>query len=348
MSSDRVETVSVDVHRVGYAPVGGQLEHTIEREAEVQNSNIPDMFRYYVEALVMKGDTTEVTHGTYDSSSSMKERLDQCLSSIGDNGDDRFQSILVDLATKLNDLMGGSANAGTLIISQVTLTSDNISTDSVDAIVLLKLDTEEDFRLVLSDEGIDEVSENNAFPPYDRLQKGAIYPGNDIPPLTRSGDVKIFQNSYSVYFQEFLECDTILPSGLEQAREALHKSESLMRNSQEEDLITSGFSAIYSNVEEDGTLTIDSIASALSDASDGEIDEEDVKESFKSEENLRNIQIDAENVPDKIKYTVHQDGKEVTVKFPASLSSHVEVDQDSEPNKIVIQGDRIEPDYVDF
>jgi phage FluMu protein gp41 len=219
-SDDRRRAVDVDIECVSYSPVGDMLDSTIEVQTEfLESREIEDLFRYYVEEVCVQGDTSKVTFGNFTSSSEIKSVLDELRQVAPEESE--FRPRVVELAQRLNRVMTSNANDGVLFVARATLSGGNIAGGPVEVIAVLKLDTEEDQRLVLSDDGIDAVNESDAFPPRERLQKGAVYPKSGIPPQDMPGEMKIFQNSYSKYFEQYFEIESSIPSSTKQGRKSL-------------------------------------------------------------------------------------------------------------------------------
>ncbi len=347
MSSERARTVDIDVHRLAYGPVGGETAGTIKEETSIEDSEeVLNHFRYYIEDIVMKGDITKVTHGSYGSESEFKNKLEKARNTTDD---EEFRTTLVGWAEDLNGKITGSASEGSLLAAQATLSGGNIPNAPLETLILLKLDTEDAVRLFQSEDGMDVIPQNRAYPSPSQIQKAAIYPGEEIPPHSKEGDIKIYQSSDSDYFVEFLQCSTLQQSSLEQARTALTKAEGLVKESVDREFDQSDFTEIISEAETGGELTPQSIGTALEKNSDGNIDQQEVVEKFKEDSRLQQLEIDADDLPKKTKLTVQRNGREITIKYPSSVSSSVEkIDgEDGEDDKIVIRGNITNEEYLE-
>ncbi|WP_433628385.1 hypothetical protein [Halomicrococcus sp. NG-SE-24] len=347
MSSDRAKTVDTEVHQLAYAPVGNETEGTIKEKTSLENSeHVLKQFRYYIEDIVMKGDITKVTHASYSERSSFKGKLKEARDT---DDEEEFRSTLAEWAEDLNERITANASEGSLLAAQATLSGGNIVDTPLEALILLKLDTEDSIRLFQSEDGIDVLPENRAYPSPNQIQKAAIYPGDGIPPHAKTGDIKIYQSNDSDYFEEFLQYDTLQQSSLEQARTALGKAEAITEESLDREFNQNDFTEIISQAEDGGELTSKSIGSALEENSDGEVDSEDVVDAFEEDDRLQDLEIDADDLPKKTKLTIRRHGGKITVKFPSSVSSNVEkiYGEDGEDDKIVIKGDFIQEEHLE-
>lgn len=347
MNSERARTVDIDVHRLAHGPVGDETEGIIEGETSLEDSEqVLEHFRYYIEDIVMKGDIVKVTHGSYEPDSSFKSKLEKARN-ITDG--EEFRTTLAEWAEDLNGRITGRASEGSLLAAQATLTGGNIVDAPLQTLILLKLDTEDAVRLFQSDDGMGVLPQNSAYPSPNQIQKAAVYPGEGIPPYSKSGDIKIYQSSDSDYFEEFLQCSTLQQSSLEQARTALTKSKALVRDIRDRKFNQNDFTEIISEAEDGGELTPESIGSALEKNSDGDLTQQDVVDSFREDGRLQHLEIDADDLPKKTKLTIRKNGRDITVKFPSSVSSSIKkIDtEDGENDKVVIRGDIIREEYLE-
>ena len=342
MSTGQGSTVDVDIEMVGYAPVGSRSHSSIRRDAQIeQGSSIPQSFEGYIEEIAIKSDIIDVKHGDFTNQSTVGNHLSTLLNSSNSQS---FQNETIALAVRLNGKMNGTAKDGTMFVAKAELDGPNSPHGPVDVISLIKMDDEGDYRIVQRSNGLDEVVEDDAFPPRERLQKGAIYPGNRAPPSSRQGDVKVYQRSFASYFENFFGFDTILPSSLKQSQEALDACDDIMRNTVGRSLEGDDVSEIINQANsQSGTVDQGIIESALNTVTNGSVSSSDVNAEFSSR-NLSNLQINADQFPKYGKATVNTPNGEVTVKYPFSADRNIDIDMSS--NEIEIQGNHIDSDYV--
>jgi hypothetical protein len=344
--SQRARAANVNINNVSYAPVGDRRDSEIEAEAEyVDQDSVPDLFRYYIEEIVIKGDVASVTHGIFDSNSTIEQLLQDCLDN--DTSQQRLLDITRELAKRLNDQMPAAANQGVLFIARSTVSGGNIGGDSREVISLLKLDTEEDQRLILSDEGIGAVDESNAFPPHEQLQKGAVYPTTGIPPAELTGDIKIFQSSDSNYFEQFFQCSSTVPSSIEQGRTVLDIVDDAVNQELNRGISSEDISNILEKSERNGGIVNnETLGAALSDITGEQYTENEV-DTLVSQEGLSEINIRQDKVPQVFRRTIYTNAGEVTVKHHSATDGNVEVSEDNDGVVVRILGNNHTREYVE-
>lgn len=349
--SQRNYTVNVDVNRVGYSPVGGDSNILVETEPEdetqvLDSNSVPDLFRPYVEEVVVKGDTTDVTFGEYDedSESVVGERINRLYSES--LSEDEFERETNSLAEALDIQMPATANEGVLFVVESEVDGGNIGDGPREVIVLLKLDTEEDQRIVLSEGGISSVDEEEAFPPRDQLQKGAVYPKEGIPPQDVTADIKIYQGTHSEYFEQFFDLSSQLPASVEQGRVVLGYITDVVREHTDRSVSGSDVSTLVEKAEEnEGVVDQEVVADTVSEIAGAEISSESVLNGLSGSEFSR-ISLSAENLPQMMKHTVQSDSGEITVKYHSSVDDD-DVSIDEDDNVIKIDGESIKTDWVE-
>jgi hypothetical protein len=296
----------------------------------------------------VQGDTTDVTFGSFSPSSPVKKRLEKVLDASGEDADDIEDSVRF-LGETLDEQMPASANDGVLFVVNADIDSGRIADGPRNVVVLLKLDTEEDQRIVLDQDSgdINEIDEDTAFPPREQLQKGAVYPKDGVPPTEVSSEIKIYQSSPSDYFEQFLNLSSVLPSSLEQGRDVLNYVTDVVSEELDRNVRSGDVSSLVSKAEEnDGTIDAEVVADTLSELTGSKFEPGDVTDDLENGGYGR-LSLGADNLPQMIKHTVTGGSSEITVKYHSSDTEHVEVERDEDGVEIYIEGAAENPDWVD-
>lgn len=342
--SQRVRSVDVEVNRVAYSPVG----ESVSTDTLIADSSaVPDVFAYYVEEVVIQGDTTDVTFGRFDGGSRIGHRLENIKENTESESELRQGAKF--LAEQLDAQMPASANEGYLFVVDADVSGGNISDSPANVLVLLKLDTEEDQRLVLDkNNDISEVDEQKAFPPQEQLQKGAVYPKEGIPPVNIPADIKIYQNSPSSYFEQFFDLSSRLPSSVEQGRTVLNYLTDTVRSELDREVSSQDVSTLTEKAEEnDGIVDQDVVAESISEITGSEVDSEDVVSDL-PDVDYPSISFEAGKLPQTFKHTVYgSSGGTITVKHHSSTDSDVDIQRNEDGVTVRVEGTEIDSDWVE-
>lgn len=297
----------------------------------------------------MKGDTTDVTFGEFGTSSSIERRLEAALDATGDDPDDSIKEPTRFLGKALDEQMPASANDGVLFVVNAEADSGQIGDSPRNVVIVLKLDTEEDRRIVLDQDSgeIRGIDEDAAFPPVDQLQKGAVFPKEGIPPTEVSGDIKIYQSSPSEYFKEFFDLSTRRPSSIDQGRNVLEYMTDEIREKTTRDIRSDDISTLVSNAEDnDGTIDDEVLAETLSELTESEYDAADIENDM-NDKGYSSLSLGADNLPQMIKHTVIGGSDEITVKYHSSDKDSVEIERSEEEVEIRVEGVSEDISWVD-
>jgi hypothetical protein len=333
--------VDIDIGRVARAPVGGENDTSIKNSTRMVDPIRP-VLEDYVEEVINKKDITNVEHGNLREDSEQRDRIERLHTT---DNEEEYLDLVYITAKNLNDRMPDGAGIGSLFVYQVDLSGTRLPEQGVRAVSIVKMDTEVDRRAYEDeDDNIREIDEANAFPQSSRLQKGAIYPAQDIPPHSRVGDVKIYQRSPSDYFRLFFECDVRIPSSLDESRQVLKTSGSMLDDELGRQLTSEDVSEIIEHRDpETGYVDKESLVSAFQSISDGEIGEDELEQYFGSGE-LERVNAEADKFPKYTKVVVETSNGKIKIKYPIAASSSVQPSESG--NTFQIQGNNTEYKYV--
>lgn len=335
--------MDVNIHAMAYSPVAYELDNADQwQESLGAEANSLEIYKDYIEEIVVKADIADISVGTFDGSGSPVEHcFTSLLESDYSSEQAEFDSAALELANKLNEVMHHSSNDGVLFCSQATVDGPNISSSDPEKIVsILKLNLEEESRMQLQDNReITELDWEDVFSEPEELQKGAMAPVVETAGFRLPGDVKIYQkDAVSEYFHEFLECE-IRDGSLEQAKDVFRsiselKEERTGRKADADDLSTF---RDYTTMTESGVVQMSDIKSAAD-----EIVGEDVSEGELSER-IGGVAMDGDKVPGVMKYTIDD---VIEVKFPESEREHIEVEEGDNFISLNIRGSEYSVDAL--
>jgi hypothetical protein len=154
------------------------------------------------------------------------------------------------------------------------------------------------------DGDLERFEEDEVYSAVSDIQKAAVYPLFQTETYNRTGDVKLYGQSDSEYFEVSLGCETVDAS--------LDQFNNLS-------------SAIPRLKQRDGNGRVQR------DDIDDELDEDGIRE------------IDTENAttPAKFEYSVETGGDSVDIKLPLELDDHVEVVEADDEVRVVVTGDDV-------
>lgn len=327
--------MDLTIHAMAYSPVAYDLENSDQwQESLGAEANSLEIYKEYIEEIVVKSDISNISVGAFDGSGTIVESSLSSLLEVDYSSEpNEFDRAALQLSNRLNEMMHHSSNDGVLFCSQVTVEGTNIrSTEPQDIISLLKLNLEEESRMQLQDDReITELDWEDVFSEPEELQKGAMTPIVETTGFRLPGDVKIYQkDAVSDYFHEFFDCD-IREGSLEQAKDVFRsiseiKEERTGRKADADDL---SIFRDYTTDTESGVVQMGDIKNAADQIVGEDVPEEELAE------RIGGVGMDGNKVPGVMKYTIDD---VIEVKFPESEREQVTIEVSQGSVSVSIRG----------
>lgn len=345
--------MDIDIQGIAYSQLAYPLDNSDQWQNLMagQEANDLDLFKQYIQEIVIKGDISDVTVGRFDGSDVDPHDWIETIRTADVQAEEQeFLEAAKNVSEKLNDMIHQAANEGVLFSVQAVIEDDgggNIVEDGPHRVAtILKLDLEEEERLQLkSDNSLEELDLDDIFPEPNELQKGLCYPIIKVQDFRLPGDVKFYQkDNVSGYFQEFLECSSD-PGSLDQAKKVFDAVSEIKRERTGE-LADGNDLTRFKDLQEstDGDVVgIDHITSVASDIVGSDVSSDDIAEKM-GVDDPQSIAIDSTELPNKVKYTVDD---EIDVTFPSSASEHVQRRTTDDGVEVTITGSDVDTNVLD-
>ncbi len=345
--------MEIDIQGIAYSQIAYPLDNSDQWQNLMagQEANDLNLFKQYIQEIVIKGDISDVTVGHFDDTDvDPYDWVEAVRNADIQSEEQEFLDASKNISKKLNHMIHQAANEGVLFSVQAVIedgAGGNIVEDGPHHVAtILKLNLEEEQRLQLkSDNSLEELDLDDIFPEPNELQKGLCYPLIKVQDFRLPGDVKFYQkDNVSGYFQEFLECSSD-PSSLEQAKKVFDAVSEIKRDRTGE-LADGDDLTRFKDLQEstDGDVVgIDHITSVASDIVGSEVSSEDIAEKMDVDD-PQSIAIDSTELPSKVKYTVDD---EIDVTFPSSASDHVRRRFTDDGVKVTITGSDVDTNVLD-
>lgn len=344
--------MDIDIKGIAYSPISYPLDNSGQWQNLMtgQEANDLNLFKQYIQEIVIKGDISDVTVGRFDDTGVDPHDWAETIRTVNLQSEEQeFLDAAKNVSEKLNDMIHQAANEGVLFSVQAVLEDEdggNIVEDGPNHVAtILKLDLEEEERLQLkSDNSLEELDLDDIFPEPNELQKGLCYPIIKVQDFRLPGDVKFYQkDNVSGYFQDFLECSSD-PGSLDQAKKVFDavgeiKWDRTGELADGEDLTR--FKHLQERTDGD-VVGINDITSVASDIVGSEVSSEDIAEKMEVDD-PQSIAIDSTELPNKVKYTVDD---EIDVTFPSSASDHVQRERTDNGVEVTITGSDVDTNVL--
>jgi len=345
--------MEIEIKAIAYSPIAYPLDTSNQWQNLMSGSEADnlDLFKSYIQEVVIKGDISDVTVGRFDNTNvDPYDWVETVRTANVPAEEQEFLDAAKNISEKLNDMIHQASNEGVLFCVQTVVEDDgggNIVEDGQHRITtVLKLDLEEEERLRLKpDNSLEELDLDDIFPEPKELQKGLCYPIVKVKDFHLPGDVKFYQkDNVSGYFQDFLECKSD-PGSLAQAKKVFDAVSEIKRERTGEfadgnDLTQ--FKNLQDQTDRD-VAGIDQITSIASEIVGSEVTSEDIGEKMDVDE-PQSIAIDTSELPSKVKYTVDD---EINVKFPSTASERVQKTTSNDGVEITISGSDVDTQVLD-
>lgn len=312
------------VSRIAQVDVGDATTPHVQNNVDVVGrTQIPNIFDDYVDEIVTMDDKGAVSAGHYQQSPQM--RIDLSRISNPNISNSAFRDTAANIAGRLNnEMQSAAAQTGTLFVAQVKFTGPNVQSSPVNTAALLKMDTSGMRRLFRDNGNLKEINQNEVYPEVSDIQKGAVYPLIKTQTFTRSGDIKVYDSSDSDYFIKFLQCKKI-DSSLRQFNR-LSRVISDFRNQVGAGFVNQGDIAQLEQIAQQngGKLTQTDIIDHIESVTSGNVPRNAIENRVQNE-GIKEIDTNNGSVPEKFKYTIEDQGKEISVKLPTNLDGNINI-----------------------
>lgn len=333
--------VRFTVERVAQVDVGNKSPPRIRNNLAIERGQaVPNIFDDYVNEIATMKDKKKVSVGSYTRQVGMQYNLARI--SNPNLSQSAFKQTAVDIAVRLNNAMGSvSAPTGTLFVAHVRFDGPNIQGGAVDSAVLLKMGPGQIRRLIRDNGQLDNIDENEVYPETSNIKKAAIFPLFNTQTFRRSGDIKLYDQSNSEYFSNFLQCNEV-DSSLAQFKRLSKVVSGLLQRDNSGRIKQGDIKQIKSKAEINNNGIIDSRISLryIDLITSNKITENDIK----SELNNADVhEIDTNDTAElkKFKYVVETQNGEISVKLPLSLDEQVSVQQQGSGVLLEIEGNSV-------
>jgi hypothetical protein len=341
--------IQFDINKIARVDVGSQTAPQIRNETDAQFwNNFPSIFDDYVNRVATLGDQGNVSVGRYTGNSQTQRNLAKA--SNPNLGINEFEDTAAELAVRLNDdMQNAGGSAGTLFVAQVAFDGPNVlngpnsQAGRVDSAVLFKMDTEVVQRLFKNNGNIDQINEGDVYPDASNIQKSAIFPLFNTPTFSRSGDVKIYEKTYSNYFRRFLQCEDV-DSSLSQFNN-LSGIISELRTQDGTGLVRQQDMTSLKNLANwtGGQLTRNDIESYLDSITSNSVPLTQIRSELDNE-GVEEIGTANATTPEKFKYDIGTGGDNISLKVPIDEDGQVNVQNQGGQVTITIQGNSVSKD----